>query len=146
MTSQYVLGQLQCLSWRNTYMTYINDIRSMQINGLHLLLNMAGGGSDTARKLPCRWGSTNESRDELRASGGGGSTATEVLNSTSDSYNKKTIWPAQLSKNKTRKRSCHHVKIPATESPLLTASRGLPDAKGVRTRTAVYCPGGSPRL
>lgn len=42
--------------------------------------------------------------------------------------------------------SSHHVKIPAAECSFLITSCGLPDAEGVRTRTAVYYPGGSPQL
>lgn len=75
-----------------------------------------------------------------------GSAAAEVPVSTSESYTKKTIPPLNCQKNKTRKQHGSHVKIPAREFPFLLASYGLPDAKGVRTHTVVYCPGGSPQL
>lgn len=38
------------------------------------------------------------------------------------------------------------MKVPATECYFVLASRGQPDAKGVRTRAAVYYQGGSPQL
>lgn len=72
-----------------------------------------------------------------------------MLVSTLASYNKKTILQLDCQNKEEGEKKQHRnkfgdlVKIPATDFPFLLISV---NAKGVRTRTVVYCPGGSPRL
>lgn len=91
-------------------------------------------------------GPTDKSIDERRVSGG------EEVQRTRCHLARLTLIIRKQSCSSTVKKQNKKTKRPPCENsrngtPFLPpASRALPDAKGVRTCTVVYCPGGSSQL